>query len=156
MASITIRQAAIADSEIISDLIARNAKKLLRDEFEEGGLDFFLRTVENRAIRDYMEQGFSYLVAEENGNIVGVIAMKDYSHMFHLFVDQCHQNKGIAKQLWQAIYQHSVEHGNRGKFTLNSTAYALPVYERWGFTTTDDEQCRHGIKYTPMEYLIEE
>lgn len=156
MASITIRQAVIADSKIISDLIARNAQSLLLDEFEEGGLDFFLRTVEHRAIRDYMEQGFSYLVAQEGNDIVGVIAMKDYSHMFHLFVDEQHQHKGIAKKLWQAIYEHSLKQGNRGKFTLNSTTYALPVYERWGFSTIDEQQCRHGIKYTPMEFVVED
>lgn len=156
MTSITIREATFADSKAISDLISRNAQSLLQDDFENGGLAFFLSTVEQRAIREYMDQGFSYLVAVDNTKIVGVIAMKDYSHMFHLFVDKVHHNKGIAKQLWQAIYQHSVKHGNRGKFTLNSTSYALPVYERWGFVTTDEQQSRHGIRYTPMELLVEE
>lgn len=155
MASITIRKAKMSDSKTISDLITRNAQSLLQDDFENDGLDFFLNTVNHRAIKDYMEQGFSYLVAQQEDDIVGVIAMKDYSHMFHLFVDKVHHNKGIAKQLWQAIYEQSLERGNRGTFTLNSTSYALPVYERWGFLTTDEQQSRHGIRYTPMQLVLD-
>jgi len=155
VASITIRKAKTSDSQRISKLISRNAQTLLQDDFENDGLAFFLTTVNHRAIKDYMEQGFSYLVAQSEGEIVGVIAMKDYSHMFHLFVDKAFHKKGIAKQLWQAIYQHSIENGNTGKFTLNSTSYALPVYQRWGFSTTDEQQSRHGIRFTPMQLVLE-
>jgi N-acetylglutamate synthase-like GNAT family acetyltransferase len=152
--SITIRKATTSDSQRISELISRNAQSLLQDDFENDGLDFFLNTVNHRAIKDYMEQGFPYLVAQSDKNIVGVIAMKDCSHMFHLFVDKAYHKKGIAKKLWQAIFDHSLKNGNSGVFTLNSTSYALPVYERWGFSTTDKEQSRHGIRYTPMKFVV--
>ena len=143
-----------SDSQRISELISRNAQSLLQDDFENDGLEFFLNTVNHRAIKDYMEQGFSYLVAQSDKKIVGVIAMKDYSHMFHLFVDKAFHNKGIAKSLWKAIFDHSVKNGNSGVFTLNSTSYALPVYQRWGFSTTDEQQSRHGIRYTPMKFVV--
>lgn len=155
MASITIRKAKGSDSRAISELITRNAQSLLQDDFENDGLVFFLNTVNHRAIKDYMEQGFSYLVAQHDDEIVGVVAMKDDSHMFHLFVDKAHHNQGIAKQLWQTILEQSLERGNSGKFTLNSTSYALPIYERWGFLTTDEQQSRYGIRYTPMQLVLD-
>lgn len=154
MDSITIRKATTSDSQRISELISRNAQSLLQDDFENDGLEFFLNTVNHRAIKDYMEQGFSYLVAQSDKKIVGVIAMKDYSHMFHLFVDKAFHKKGIAKSLWKEIFDHSLKNGNSGVFTLNSTSYALPVYQRWGFSTTDEQQSRHGIRYTPMKFVV--
>lgn len=155
MQQITIRKATIKDCSEISALISRNAKSLLNDDFEGDGLDFFLNAVTERAIREYMEQGFRYMVALARHEIVGVIAIKDYRHMFHLFVDKDHHNKGIARQLWDTISRDSIKQGQTEKFTLNSTSYALPVYQRWGFTTTDELQTRHGISFTPMELVVE-
>ena len=80
----------------------------------------------------------------------GVIAVKDYSHMFHLFVDRDFHKRGIAKQLWSHMKQRSLDRGNNGRFTLNSTTYALPIYLSWGFVVTGDKEQRFGINYTPM------
>ncbi len=156
MQHIEIRRALAQDSGDISQLISRNAKSLLNDDFESDGLDFFLSTVSQQAIADYMDQGFIYLVAQENREIVGVAAIKDHRHLFHLFVDKSHHKKGIAKKLWLAISESSLQQRSGGVFTLNSTSYALAVYERWGFVKTDEEQLRQGIRYTPMELAVEE
>jgi len=152
---ITIRKATVTDSSEISSLISRNAKSLLNDDFDGDGLVFFLNTVSDQSIREYMEQGFNYVVALVRHEIVGVIAIKDYRHMFHLFVDKAHHKKGIAKQLWDNISRDSIARGNTEIFTLNSTSYALPVYQHWGFNRTDDLQTRHGISYTPMELIVD-
>lgn len=150
MQQIEIRKATISDSEEISRLISRNCQRLLMDDFEGDGLNFFLRSVETRAIREYMEQGFEYLVAELNGQVVGVIAVKDYSHMFHLFVDLDFHNRGIARCLWAKMKELSIAKGNSGRFTLNSTTYALPIYQSWGFQVSGEKAQRFGINYTPM------
>jgi len=150
-----IRTATVKDSHEISALITRNSKALLNDDFDNGGLDFFLRSVETQSIREYMDQGFFYLVAEEEQSIIGVIAIKDNSHMFHLFVDQNHHQRGIAKMLWQQMREQSIERGNNGEFTLNSTTYALPVYQRWGFEVISEAKRAYGIRYTPMKLVLE-
>jgi len=152
---ITIRKATVTDSSEISALISRNAKSLLNNDFEGDGLAFFLNAVSEQSIRDYMEQGFNYMVALDRHQIVGVIAIKDYRHMFHLFVDKAHHKKGIAKSLWDKISEESITIGHTDKFTLNSTSYALPVYQRWGFNTTGDLETRHGISFTPMALEVE-
>lgn len=154
MTSTTIRKATVSDSHIISQLISSNAQSLLQDDFEDDGLNFFLNAVKKTSIKEYMEQGFAYWVAEINDEIVGVVAVKDFSHLFHLFVDKAHHKKGIAKQLWQEVLKYSLANDNNGMFTLNSTSYALPVYQNWGFVTTDEEQMRHGIRFTPMKLVV--
>lgn len=155
MQQVHIRPARLTDSADISRLISRNCQQLLMDDFEGDGLEFFLRSVEERAIREYMEQGFEYLVAEINDQLVGVIAVKDYSHMFHLFVDMAFHQRGIARQLWQQMKQLSLSKGNSGRFTLNSTTYALPIYQRWGFKVTGEKAQRFGINYTPMALSLD-
>ncbi|NRA71116.1 MAG: GNAT family N-acetyltransferase [Gammaproteobacteria bacterium] len=154
MKSLQIRKGTVNDVAQISDLISRNSKLLLVDDFDDGGLEFFLRSVEAKSIREYMEQGFSYFVASENDDVIGVIAIKDYSHMFHLFVDKNHHQRGIAKKLWDVIRGYSLKKGNKGYFTLNSTTYALPIYQRWGFEQTSEAQRSYGIRYTPMKLVI--
>mgnify|MGYP002526499281 CR=1 FL=1 len=155
MQHLVIRKALTKDSDEISQLISRNAKLLLNDDFDGDGLDFFLNTVSRQSITEYMDQGFMYLVAETASEIVGVVAIKDHRHLFHLFVDINHHNKGIAKKLWLDIFADSLQKRNGGVFTLNSTSYALAVYEHWGFVKTDDMQMRQGIRYTPMELAVD-
>lgn len=154
MTSTTIRKATVSDSHIISQLISSNAQLLLQDDFEDDGLSFFLTAVKSTSIKEYMEQGFAYWVAEIDSEVVGVVAIKDVSHIFHLFVDKAHHKKGIAKQLWQEVLKYSLANDSNGIFTLNSTSYALPVYQNWGFVTTDEEQIRHGIRFTPMKLVV--
>jgi len=152
---IIIRKATVTDCSEISALISRNAKSLLKNDFDGDGLTFFLNAASEQSISEYMEQGFNYMVALARHEIVGVIAIKDFQHMFHLFVDRAHHKKGIAKQLWTKISEESIALGQTDKFTLNSTSYALPVYQCWGFIVTDELQTRHGISYTPMELNVE-
>ncbi|NRA55287.1 MAG: GNAT family N-acetyltransferase [Gammaproteobacteria bacterium] len=156
MQQLKIRTATANDSAEISALISRNTKMLLNDDFDEDGLEFFLRSVETQSIREYMDQGFFYLVAQEAKRIVGVIAIKDNRHMFHLFVDQNHHKCGIAKMLWEQMKAHSLEQGNDGTFTLNSTTYALPIYQRWGFEVISEAKHAYGIRYTPMKLVVKQ
>lgn len=149
-----IRKATVSDSHIISQLISSNAQLLLQDDFEDDGLSFFLNAVKSTSIKEYMEQGFAYWVAEIDSEVVGVVAIKDVSHLFHLFVDKNHHKKGIAKQLWQEVLKYCLANDSNGIFTLNSTSYALPVYQNWGFVITDEEQIRHGIRFTPMKLVV--
>lgn len=39
----------------------------------------------------------------------------------------------------------------QGRMTVNSSHYAIPIYHRFGFHDTDQEQMQDGIRFTPME-----
>lgn len=38
-----------------------------------------------------------------------------------------------------------------GEITVNASRYGKPVYEKFGFAATDEEQQKDGIIYTPMK-----
>ncbi|MEB3754125.1 GNAT family N-acetyltransferase [Acinetobacter sp. MD2(2019)] len=95
-----------------------------------------------------------YFVKEELQNIIGVIAYKKPAHLLHFFVDQSHQNKGVGRQLWEFLNQQLKNHQNIDKWTVNSSCYAKPIYEKLGFITTSDVIESHGIRFIQMEKIF--
>lgn len=102
-------------------------------------------------IKQLIESGLRYHLAEINGNIVGIIGMKDNVHLYHLFVDEAFQRKGIARQLWGVAMQHCKMAGNPGIFTVNASRYAQSVYESFGFLAQSGPQERKGVVTIPMQ-----
>ena len=109
--------------------------------------------LENNAagIRRFVDAGMDYRIAVVDGCIAGFIAMRDNSHVFHMFVEKAYQRKGVATALWQAARLDALAAGNPGLFTVNASNYAVPVYERMGFSGTGGMQCKNGIYYNPMQ-----
>ena len=90
----TTRPATLADAESISALIAPLAEKYIAHEFSEEGYQTLLTSVTPDAIRGYIAEGFRYHVAEESGAVVGVVATRDDSHLYPLFVAERSQGRG--------------------------------------------------------------
>jgi GNAT superfamily N-acetyltransferase len=101
-------------------------------------------------VRGFIARGHVYHVALIDGELAGFIAMRDASHLFHMFVDQRWQRRGVARRLWDASRQAALAAGNPGIFTVNSSNYALPIYEAWGFVRTAPTQCVKGLYFNPM------
>ncbi|MCG8454939.1 MAG: GNAT family N-acetyltransferase, partial [Holophagales bacterium] len=140
-AASTIRPAAPADAQAISELIQRLARFFtLRPDGE--GAEAFLETIRPAAIREYLESGeYHFLVAEvgdgAEARLAGVVAVRGTCHLFHLFVSPDFHRQGIASRLWQRAKQAAIRAGNsRGEFSVFSTPYAVPVYESFGFRAT--------------------
>ncbi|MBV8123326.1 MAG: GNAT family N-acetyltransferase [Paucibacter sp.] len=100
--------------------------------------------------RNLGAENFSYYVAKSNSNIVGVIALRDKSHLFHLFVSKEFQGQRLASKLWNAVKTEALEAGNPGEFTVNSSLNAIQIYEAFGFTREGDVKRMHGVAFQPM------
>ncbi|WEN14190.1 GNAT family N-acetyltransferase [Rhodanobacter sp. AS-Z3] len=73
------------------------------------------------------------LACADDGRVVGVAAMRDDSHLFQFFVSTRLHRLGIARQLWQRTMRDAVRRAGTRRFTLNSSAMAVPVYLHLGF-----------------------
>ncbi|MDG4555606.1 MAG: GNAT family N-acetyltransferase [Candidatus Competibacter sp.] len=146
-----IRAATIADAEAISALIMDLSDPFYTSPTREGA-EPFLASVSTEAQRGYIAAGnFSYHVAESDGGLVAVVALRDNSHLFHLFVAKPLQGTGLARRLWNIVKNNAMAAGNRGQFTVNSSLNAVPIYEKFGFVRKGEVQYIHGISCQPMQ-----
>ena len=112
----------------------------------------FLRENDEAGLRGYLAAGHVYHVALDATDIAGFIAIRDNSHVFHLFVDKRWHRQGLARRLWHSARDAAVERGGSGVFTVNASNHAVPAYEAFGFERTAPTQCVKGLYFNPMRY----
>lgn len=147
----TIREAKPEDAEGISALVTSLASFILADPKDLEAAAPFFATVTPEALRGYLGCGrFRYHVAESNGELAGFVGVRDDQHLYHLFVAERFHRRGLAARLWEVAKAAARAAGNPGRFTVNSSRYAIPVYERFGFQATGPEVPKDGVTFVPM------
>ena len=149
-----IRAATRADTLSISELISSLVSEFILPTCTEQGAQLLLNSMNQSSIEHYFDSGYQYNVAVINDTIVGVIGIRDNSHLYHLFVAKSHQGKGISKKLWDYGKQQSINNGNPGFFTVNSALNASDLYIKWGFEAQSEIRERAGIKDIPMRLTL--
>lgn len=149
--SINIRTAVIADAKAISALIVPLVVKYICPTWQPAVRHILLDSMSEQKIAGYLAGNYFYLLAlNADQEIVGVASMRDYSHLYHLFVADSYQGQGLARQLWQALLVEALRQGNSGRFTVNSALHAEHIYLRFGFKRTEGVRNRDGMVDIPM------
>jgi len=144
------RSGSPADAEAIAGLIA-SFQSELTDDPSGVGAEKYLASVSVQAEREYLaSERYGYLLAYSDSQLAGFIAIRDGSHLFHLFVERSHQRQGIARRLWERALEELCAPGSDGGFTVNSSLSAVPVYQAFGFVPEGSIQSMHGISFLPM------
>jgi GNAT superfamily N-acetyltransferase len=139
-----------ADAEAIAGLITSFQDELTDDPSGAGAEEYFA-SVSVQAERDYLaSERYRYLLAYSDSQLAGFIAIRDSSHLFHLFVERSHQRQGIARRLWERALRQLCAPGSDGNLTVNSSLSAVPVYQAFGFVPAGSIQKMHGISFLPM------
>lgn len=150
-----IRRATPADAKAISALILGVSRYFTLHPAGVGA-EAFLATVSAEAIHGYLSSpDFVYRVAEDDGGLAGVVAIRENRHLYHLFVAPDGHRRGLARRLWTEAMDAALQAGNPGEFTVNSTPYAVPVYERFGFVATGPRVETNGIAFVPMRLVLD-
>jgi GNAT superfamily N-acetyltransferase len=130
---------------------------ILHESTLEGARDFLARHGED-GLRANIAAGFVYHAALADGELAGFIGLRERSHVFHLFVDERWQRRGIARRLWETARDVALESAQEsasgarhpGVFTVNASNHALPFYESLGFVRTAPMQVA-AVLYNPMK-----
>jgi len=112
---------------------------------------FAERITSSENIEKYSSGKNLMFIAEDNGKIIGMVNERDGCHISKLFVDRKYHRQGVATRLMERIVCELKLRGVN-RITLNSSQYALPFYEKFGFHKTENEQNKHGMNVTPMAY----
>lgn len=147
-----IRPIIETDIAAVARLIRSLSEQFIVHESAPDAAAAFVREHDQDAVRRNIGAGMVYHVAESDAMLAGFIAVRDNTHLFHMFVDQRFHRQGVARALWEVARAAAVKGGNPGVITVNSSNFAVPVYEALGFIRTNVTQYSNGIYYNPMQW----
>lgn len=149
-----IRTGTPEDASALAGLIS-SFQALLTLDPSGAGAEQYLASVSEEAERQYLHSHrYNYFVSEVQGDIAGFIAMRDSTHLFHLFVANKHQGQGLARALWSHARERATSDRGACEFTVNSSLNAVVVYERFGFVRSGVQVQTHGIAFVPMKLTV--
>lgn len=152
---IGIREASPDDIPVISRLISDLAARYIAHEFTAEGAQRLLSAMNDDAIKGYFQDGYRYHVAEAEDTLAGVVATRDNRHLYHLFVAEPFQGRGLATQLWHVARDACLAVQNTPDFTVNSSRFAVGFYEKLGFVRQAEFQEHGGVISIPMKLITE-
>ena len=119
------------------------------ESYSEQGIETFCNFVDNKEIT----KSFKFYGAFEDNVLKGLIATdRRKRHINLFFVDKISQGKGIGKKLMSVIMKDN----ENSYITVNSSRYAVPIYEKIGFIKTGEEKEQDGLKFTPMKLILKD
>ena len=150
MGQLTIRRGKPDDASAISALIL-SLQPYLTIEPDGSGAEEFLVSLSPDIIRRNLQaDNYHYQLAFDGDALAGVVAVRDNSHLFSLYVATEWHGRGIGKRLWEAARDGALARGNPGSFTVNSSTFAENMYRHLGFKATGPVAEMHGIRFIPM------
>jgi predicted GNAT family N-acyltransferase len=139
------------------DLVNKVFSEFVAVDYSEQGKNTF---------KNYLDKKYEEVFSDlETGNkkmwgyfhddkIIGVIATRDVSHIALMFVDKQYHRKGIAKKLFNIVLEELSGKQGVTQITVNSSPYAVIVYECLGFEKIGEQQEKDGIIYIPMKRTL--
>ncbi len=132
------------------------AKKLVWDvfmkyeapDYGEDGIEEFRKSINDP---EYLKMVTAF-GAYEGDELVGIIATRsEGSHIALFFVKSEYQGKGIGRKLFEYVCGLD----KKEIITVNSSPYAVDIYQHLGFVAAGVEQSVNGLRFTPMQYVLD-
>lgn len=127
--------------------------------YKAQGVETFKRDiVENAEFIEKCQKGICPIYAAfDGGNMIGIIGMRNQSHINMVFTKRDYQRRGVATSILKCLLSDIREsHPQVKEITLNSSPFGKRFYLNFGFIPLSEEQEIDGIRFTPMKYVIRE
>ncbi len=142
-----MRKAERGDAGAISALI-HDLMPFMTLAPDGAGAEQFMLSMAAEAIERYVTgEAYQYWTGWLDDGLAGVVALRNGTHLFHLYVARRHHDQGHARQLWETA-RAAVPAAQA--MTVNASVYAVPMYQHFGFAATGPRVEQHGIAYVPM------
>lgn len=125
------------------------------DYTKEGVRSFFDFITDSILQRMFISGVYPMFIAEDRKKIIGVITLRNDSHISLLFVDEAYHRQGVGSRLMYTAWDYVKEQKGKDAVTVNSSPYGVEFYHKLGFKDTGTEETKDGIRYTPMKRMLE-
>lgn len=140
------------------DAMALAWKTFLRFEADvytsEGVKNFYNFITDSTLYRMFVMGAYQLFVALDCNKIIGMITLRNSTHISLLFVDERYHRQGIGRSLIKYLTEYLLSEVGAYKVTVNSSPYGVEFYHKLGFRDTCSEEKKDGIIYTPMEFIL--
>lgn len=120
----------------------------------EGVRNFEDFITDNTLYRMFIMGAYQMFVAVEQQRIVGMITLRNNSHISLLFVDEKYHRQGIGRALIEYLREYLLSEAGIDRVTVNAAPYGVDFYHKLGFRDIRPEEKKGGIIYTPMEFVL--
>jgi GNAT superfamily N-acetyltransferase len=152
---ITYREIYQGEEENVCKLITECFNEFVAPGYSEDGIIEFFKYLTPERTHNRLARNHFILLALDGSLIVGVIEVRNNNHISLFFVRKEYQNQGIGKKLHEiAIEKCKTLKPDIDVIDVNSSPYAVPIYEKLGFVKVSDEQIENGMRFTPMTVKI--
>lgn len=155
MQQLQVKELRVEECIAASRLINAVADAFVIPDFSEQGARHFQAFVTPGALCERLEAQALVLAAWIRDELVGIIELRDGSHIALLFTATAWQGRGVARTLLEAAVAASrVRYGTLEQLSVNASAFAVPVYEKLGFSVSGPEEVANGVRFTPMRKTL--
>lgn len=127
------------------------------DVYPPEGIHSFEDFITDSALKQMFVMGaYQVMGAFSGGEILGMISLRNETHISLLFVDKRYHRRGIGRALIGALSRYVREEVGHEKLTVNASPYGVAFYHRLGFQDIGPEKQQDGIIFTPMFLNIRE
>lgn len=140
------------------DAMALAWKTFLRfeaDVYTSEGVNNFRNFITDSTLyRMFVMGAYQMFVALDQGTVIGMITLRNPTHISLLFVDEKYHRHGIGRALVKYLTEYLLSEVGVSKVTVNSSPYGVGFYHKLGFRDIRSEEKKDGIIYTPMEFIL--
>jgi GNAT superfamily N-acetyltransferase len=148
VSSIIYRQIEPFETAAVATLAREVFDQCVAPDYQPDGILEFHRYASANALSQRQSSGHVTFVAEQSGELIGMLHLRNLCHVSMLFVRQSFQHKGIGRGLLTTA--GALVGDADCEFTVNSSPNAVSAYEHLGFHIIGAEQCIRGIRFIPM------
>ena len=124
-------------------------------DYSMEGIRSFEDFISDTSLKRMFRAGdYRLIVALNKSRLVGMITLRDKTHISLLFVEKTSHRQGIGRALIEEMAEYAKKASGALRLTVNASPYGVPFYHKVGFRDLGPEQRQEGIIYTPMEYVL--
>src|SRR3989339_704943 len=149
--AITYREIREGEVNKVCLLVEDCFNQFVAPDYTQDGINEFFKYLNHKFMVYRLAHEHFILVAEDSGIIAGILEVRKSYHISLLFVKREYQKRGIARKLVElAVIRCRQAKPDITYIEVNSSPYAVSIYERFGFTGVNTEQTVNGMRFTPM------
>lgn len=124
-------------------------------DYTKQGVQSFWEFVNDDALeRMFRCGGYQVFLALDGDKKIGILTLRDTSHISLLFVDGAYQRQGVGSALLDTAREYLLSETGAEHLTVFAAPYGMKFYQNRGFTVLSEEKETDGIRYTPMVFYL--